>query len=206
MIKIPQNIIDSLPNFAKRIRTAFKKNKIGKPVLIGRVNLGKRRVYIVAAEIFQIYDPVKTDSKGRPLLVSRSKRTLAAYMHEQDLIFVYRSAVKPSLGPKSLERYLAHEIAHALDKDRLAKVGISAPKGDGQRFSDEYACTPVEFEAEMSAIEAVEIPFIVNNYAAIAAQYLNCISAHVGSWGRNKKLVKVFTRRLVEALKNNSAF
>lgn len=217
-IVIPQEIIDHLPTFANDIRAAFKL-RISEPKLIGRVtipandDMAEREVFILVDEIFKGKKYPKkegetpAESRRRQKLNRKlNEKTLAAYCHAADVIFVYRSILKETLGARGIEHYLAHEIAHAIDKESVKHSTSGTAKGVSQRFLDKYFCRKTEFEAEMAAIEAVEIPFIAENLPIIIAQYLNCVSGYVGGWGRDKKYSKIFVTRLKAALEKHNLF
>jgi len=192
-IIIPQQAVEKIQDFADKIRKSFKKKKIGpKPKYIGFFTLSDekhpdRYVGVLVQDEFEF--------KGE------AKKTVASYNHVADAIFVYREVLNEKYGALGVEHFLAHELAHAVDRDRLQKDGAPQPKyvhikANAQRFIDEYACQPAEFAAEMAAIEYVEIPFIKKNYMTLVATYLNTTTGYIGCWSRNKKLSKAFREQL----------
>lgn len=185
MIEIPQAVVNQIPEIAEKIRKAFKK-EIKTPKFLGFVSIGAdRKVGVMAEEVFRI---------GR-----KSKKTVAIYNHALDVIFVYRSILNSIHGPIGVEHFLAHEIAHAVDRKRMT-THKKYQKMTGQRFVDSYACQETEFDAEMAAINYIDMPYIKKNYATLVVTYLNTISGYVGCWTRNKKLSKLFVERLEKML------
>ncbi len=189
-IIVPQTVVDQVHVIANNARKAFQR-KLKKPKFVGFINMPKARsIGVIVQEI---------DDDRNPEV---AKKSVAAYNHILDCIYVYRASLQSKFGPISVEHYLMHEVAHAVDRERVIKESKNSRKlaASGQRFIDKYACQQVEFDAEMAAIEYIDMPFIRNNYSMLVATYLNTTSGYLGCWTRNKKMAKEFIERLERIL------
>jgi hypothetical protein len=175
MITIPGRIIKDLPKLADKIERSFKR-KIKGIKYLGFVDLSddshpQRYVGVIATEI--------CDAGGE-----NDPTTLAAYCQEMDVIYIFRSITDSKHGPTGIQHYLCHEIAHAIDRDNIAKdEEIDMRAADWQ---SKYACSRAEFSAEWAAIQTVDIPSGSLNYS----------SGFVGNWIENPDAKKKFFDRL----------
>lgn len=158
-IIIPDRIIKRLPALAEKILRKFKKNRqsdaieyIDSVFLDTKHRRKKRRVPIYIGEEF--------DTKKKKYEV------LASY-YGNDCICVFRGSIKKA-GSRArklhmIQRILAHEIAHAIDRSRILRMGKNNPKAAGtDKGRIKYVCHPIEYDAEIASIAQVAVPYMLS--------------------------------------------
>lgn len=198
-IRIPKYIVAQIPTIAAKIRQLFESNqkKIKTPIPVHNIFLrGKENRFIVISidERLRAKDATKKDRK----------KTIACYDGNSDVIFIYRTANDPKRGPVGLEHNIVHEIAHALDRARVRKSGATAKKmGAPAKMTKKYrryACQDIEFDAEMAAIETIDIPYMIAHWEDMILQFLSANTKHVFAWKDDPKRKEQFKQRLVAAI------
>lgn len=179
-IRIPAAIAAQFDPLAKKARCAFKK-KIKDVTYLGYVPIKRRGEPDRNVGIF-----------AKDISPDGNAKTIAAFAHDHDIIWLYRSVLKRK--PPAIQHYLAHEMAHALDLKRVKKNHVAATTLD---FG--YASLPIEFEAEMAAIENVDIPYLLRRKRSLSQclSYLRETSDYIGFWLKDASLKAKFERRVV---------
>ena len=191
MIKIPQSMLQQLPDLARKARRVFsKRKKLLRRKLIGTLKSEEHQFKVYCEEVYGKGDSADLDCRASVLFNTRT-------MLKE--IFIYRHGTTVNL-----QQAIGHEIVHCLRSDRRSSPSLSVYMNSNAEIEAETASLaqiigPVLWKDPISRKQFRDWvggdPFKLVDYYFIE----DLISDHVDYWieHRNKRAMK----KLIKAIK-----